>query len=123
VTTPEHQHLWQSVLRQTGRDPTLVGYWLRWHRRAERLKPAELARRLGVGMEGLILLSPCQTPRADRFRADLEVICRRSGADAAALALILRREQALAQWAEGSAPAGPGLAGGRLRRPSARGHR
>ncbi|MCI0465059.1 MAG: hypothetical protein L0Z62_49695 [Gemmataceae bacterium] len=108
MTTPAHKHLWKSVLRQTGRDPTLVGYWLRRHRRTESLKPAELARHLRVGMEGLILLSLCQTPRADQFREDLEVICRRTGTDAAALALILRREQALAQWAEGGAPAAQG---------------
>jgi hypothetical protein len=51
-------------------------------------------------MEGLVLLSLCLTPRTDQFREDLDVICRRTGAAPAALAQILRRHQALANWKE-----------------------
>jgi hypothetical protein len=83
-----------------------VGHWLRRHRRAERLRPIELARKLGLAMDGLVLLSLCRTPREDHFREDLEVICRRTGADATALAQVLRQEQALARWAEQACPPG-----------------
>jgi hypothetical protein len=107
VIPPERKHLWKSVLRETGRDPAFVGHWLRRHRRAERQSPAELARRLGLSMEGLILLSLCRTPRGDAFREDLEVICAYTGADAAALAQVLRQQQTLARWAE-QAPAAEG---------------
>ena len=107
MTTPERKRLWKSVLRQTGRDPARVGHWLRRHRQAERMSPAELARWLGVSLEGLVLLSLCQTPRHDQFREDLEVICRRTGANESALAQILRRQQALARWTE-QAPTGQG---------------
>jgi hypothetical protein len=107
MTPPERKHLWKSVLRQTGRTSALVGYWLRRHRRTEHLRPAQLARKLRVRMEGLVLLSLCRAPREDHFREDLEVICRRTGADEVALAGILRQEQALARWAEAAAePAG-----------------
>jgi hypothetical protein len=58
-------------------------------------------------MEGLVLLSLCETPREDCFREDLEVICRRTGADTTTLANILRQQQALARWAE-EAPASGG---------------
>jgi hypothetical protein len=97
---PERKHLWMSVLRQTGRSSALVGYWLRRHRRTEQLQPAQLARKLRVRMEGLVLLSLCRAPREDHFREDLEVICCRTGADEVTLAGILRQEQALARWAE-----------------------
>jgi hypothetical protein len=83
-----------------------VGYWLLRHRRAERLRLAELARKLGLAMDGLVLLSLCRTPREDHFREDLEVICRRTGADATALAQVLRQEQALARWADQARPPG-----------------
>ncbi len=104
---PERKHLWRSVLRLTGRDPSRVGYWLRRHRRAEGLKPPRQARQLKIDLEGLVLLSLCLTPREDRFREDLAVIGRRSGADEGALAEVLRQQQALARWAE-RPPAGRG---------------
>jgi hypothetical protein len=107
MTAPGPKHLGRSVLRQTGRDPALVGYWLARHRRAERLSPARQARALGMTLEGLMVLSLCRTPREDRFREDLEVICRRSGADPARLASLVRQQQALARWAE-QAPSGRG---------------
>lgn len=104
MTTPERRHLWKSVFRQTARDPTRVGYWLRRQCRTENLRRAELARRLGLPMRGLVLLCLCQTPRDELFREDLEVICRRTGADLPALAQILRQQQVLAQWAEKPPP-------------------
>ena len=67
MTTPDRKHLWKSALRQTGHDPAWVGYWLQRYRRSERLRPVSLARKLGLAMEGLALLSLCRTPREDRF--------------------------------------------------------
>jgi hypothetical protein len=81
-----------------------MGYWLRRHRQTEALTPSQLARRLEVGMEGLALLSLCRTPRDDHFHEDLAVICRRAGAKEAAVAHLLRQEQALAQWAQKAPP-------------------
>ena len=100
MTEPDRRLLWKRVLRQTGRDPSRVGYWLRRQRRAEGLGPAGLARVLGIDVEKLVLLSLCLTPRDDHFREDLGVVCRRTGADPAALALLLRQQQALERWAE-----------------------
>jgi hypothetical protein len=105
MTAPDDPPLWRSVLRQTGRDPAWVGYWLRRYRVHERVGPARLAARLGLDRHGLVLLSLCHTPREEHFRGDLEVICRRTGADEMALAAILRQEQALERWAD--SPAAP----------------
>jgi len=98
VTVPDPKQWWRSVFRRAGRDPGLVGYWLLCHRRHEGLKLARLARRLGLDMEGLVLLSLCRTPREVCFTDDLEVICRRTGAGREALALLLRQEQTLYRW-------------------------
>jgi hypothetical protein len=104
MTEQERRSLWRSVLRQTGRDPAFLGYWLRRHRLSERLTPPHLAGRLGLDLGRLVLLSLCRTPRSEHFRADLTVVCGRTGADAVALARLLRQEQGLARWAEGTAP-------------------
>jgi hypothetical protein len=106
MTARDDQFLCRSVLRQTGRDPVWVGYWLRRHRMHERIGPTRLAARLGLDRHGMALLSLCRTPREDHLREDLEVICRRTGADEVALAGILRQEQALARWAD--SPPQPG---------------
>jgi hypothetical protein len=95
---------WRSVLRLTGRDPQWLGYWLRRHRRTEGLTAGRLAGHLGLSMEGLMLLSLCRTPQDDSFQEDLVVVCRRTGANLAALAQLLRQEQGLAQWAGQSPP-------------------
>jgi hypothetical protein len=101
----ERRLRWRSVLRLTGRDPQWLGYWLRRHRRTEGLTPGRLAARLGLSMEGLMLLSLCRSPRDHYFQEDLAVVCARTGADAAALAQVLRQEQGLARWAGQSPPA------------------
>jgi hypothetical protein len=106
VNTPDRKQLWRSVLRLTGRDPGRVGCWLSRHRRSERLRWADLARRLGVTMGRFVLLALCRTPRDDQFRDDLETICARTGAEAGALARLLRQEQALARWSAGGPAAG-----------------
>jgi hypothetical protein len=100
MTRPDRKMLWKSVLRLTGRDPSRVGYWLRRHRRSEGLRPAALARQLGIGLKKLVLLSLCQAPQERHFREDLAAICRRTGANEEALSRVLRQEQALAHWSE-----------------------
>jgi hypothetical protein len=104
MATPDRKRLWKSVLRQTARDDVWLGYWLRRHRRTEKLTASHLAGLLGLSGEGLVLLSLCQTPREDHFREDLQVICRRTGANEGVLARILRQEQGLARWADTSSP-------------------
>jgi hypothetical protein len=105
MTGHDRRRLWKSVSRQTARDPIWLGYWLRRHRRTEELTPSRLAERLGLGLEGLILLSLCRTPRDDHFPEDLDVVCRRTGAKEAELARLIRQEQGLAHWAKSPPPA------------------
>jgi hypothetical protein len=100
MSTPDRRSLWRSVFRQTGRDPSRVGHWLRRHRRNEGLPPAALARTLGIDLEGLALLSLCDLPREAQFGEDLAVICQRTGASESVLGSILRQERALARWSE-----------------------
>jgi hypothetical protein len=107
MTESRRRSLWKGVLRQTGRDPAWLGYWLKRHRASEGLSPKTLAGRLGLSLEGLVRLSLCQPPRPEHFREDLEVVCRETGADQAALAALLRQQQGLARWAE-QAPASSG---------------
>jgi hypothetical protein len=114
MTASNDEGLWKSVFRRTGRDPLWVGFWLRLHRLHERIGPARLAARLGLDQHGLVLLSLCRAPREDHFRADLEVLCQRTGADEITLARILRQEQARA-LGRGRA-ASWGLVAGRLGR-------
>ena len=105
MATPNRKRLWKSVLLQTAQDAVWLGYWLRRHRSTEKLTASQLAGLLGLSGEGLVLLSLCQTPREDHFREDLQVICRRTGANESELARILRQEQGLARWAESTSPA------------------
>jgi hypothetical protein len=105
MTEPHRRRLWKSVLQQTARDPIWLGYWLRRHRRTENLTPSRLAARLGLSLEGLIVLSLCRTPRDDHFPEDLDVVCRRTGANEMELARLMRQEQGLARWEQSPPPA------------------
>jgi hypothetical protein len=105
MTGKNRRRLWKSVLRQTANDPIWLGHWLRRHRRSEKLPPSRLAERLGLPLEGLIVLSLCRTPRDDHFHEDLDVVCRRTGANEAELARLLRQEQGLARWEKHPPPA------------------
>jgi hypothetical protein len=105
MSIPRDKALWRSVLRQTSRNPVWVGHWLHRQRCRDKLKPVRQAAGLGLGLEGLILLSLCRTPEEGTFADDLHAICERTGADPRGLAPLLRREKALARW-EGKQPAG-----------------
>src|SRR4051812_191729 len=59
MTVPDDEFLWRSVLRQTGRDRSWVGFWLRRYRIHERIGLTRLAARLGLDRHGLALLSLC----------------------------------------------------------------
>jgi hypothetical protein len=95
---PSRKQLWRSVNRETRRDPGWLGYWLNRHRRTENLSPLELAERLRVTLESLLMLSLCRTPREELFRADLAAVCQLTGADEVILARLLRQEQGLERW-------------------------
>ena len=95
-----------AVLRQTAKDPMWIGYWLARHQQTEDLDEQQLAKKLRITLENLVLLCLYRTPRSDHFREDLQVVCRRTGVTEKVLAQILRQEQTLARWAEtGPAPA------------------
>jgi hypothetical protein len=94
----DKQNLNSAVFRVTGDDPAWLGHWIRQFQRSERIEPAEVANQLGIDIDALVLLCLCKTPRQDRFDEDLQVACKRTGADQVALARIIRQEQALTQW-------------------------
>ncbi|HEX8199257.1 MAG TPA: hypothetical protein VF590_02130, partial [Isosphaeraceae bacterium] len=119
--TPEQKAgLRATVLRRTAEDPTWVGFWLARHGRSEGLLPDGLAAALGLSADSLTLLSLCRTPRPGHFAEDLRVICRRTGADEAALALVLRQQQALWQWERAGPTAEAGWLMAASDRPGAR---
>ena len=93
-----------AVFRNTAKDPAWVGYWLARHQQTEDLEEEQLADKLGVPMDDLVLLCLCRTPRADHFGEDLKVICQHTGASEAVLAQILRKEQILHHWTAAGQP-------------------
>src|SRR5207248_1737604 len=52
-----------AVFRNTAKDPAWVGYWLARHQQTEDLEEEQLADKLGVPMDNLVLLCLCRTPR------------------------------------------------------------
>jgi hypothetical protein len=104
----EKASLHAAVARNTGEDPTWMGFWLARHREHERLAEPQLAKKLGVSMDNLVLLRLCRTPRSERFREDVEAICRRTGATERELLGLLRQEQNLYQLKQGGPPSGRG---------------
>jgi hypothetical protein len=65
------------------------------YRAAERIDDGELARRLAIDPQQLDALALCRRPRPDRFAQDVTAIATRFGADAGALAAIVRQVDAL----------------------------
>lgn len=83
-----------AVWRNTTRDPSWVGYWLARHEQTEDIDESQLAAKLGVPMDNLILLCLCRTPRdGNLFKQDLQAICAKTGASEMVLAQLLRQEQ------------------------------
>jgi hypothetical protein len=105
----EKASLQAAVVRNTGADPAWMGFWLARHREHERLDELQLAQKLGISMDNVLLLHLCRTPRSERFREDVEAICRRTGAPERELLDLLRQEQNLYQLKQGGPPSGRGL--------------
>jgi hypothetical protein len=103
MTADEFQSLLASVLRNTGRDPTWIGYWMQRFVESERISPSDLAKQLGTTSEKFALLCLCRTPRPDHFQEDLLVACQRSDALVAEVVRVIRQEQAVIRWQEGTA--------------------
>lgn len=98
MSDPQRRALRRSAFRRSSLAPRWLGYWMTRFRGHEGLSFRELGRWLGVDLPGLVLLSLCRTPQEGTFVEDLDVVCRRSGANRFALANLLRQEQALAGW-------------------------
>jgi hypothetical protein len=106
---PEDKHaLNAAVFRATGEDPTWLGHWIDRFQQGEGIQTAEVADQLGLGVEALVLLCLCKTPRADHFQDDLTVVCQRTGANEDALARIVRQGQALSKWSGRASEAATG---------------
>jgi hypothetical protein len=65
------------------------------YRAVEQIDDVELAYRLTIGTDRLAALSLCLRPRSDCFGQDVAAISRRFGADAGALASVIRQIDAL----------------------------
>jgi hypothetical protein len=107
--TPEQLNsLHAAVFRNTGQDPIWLGYWLKRFVEAEDIAWSGLAQEMGVSRDNLVLLCLCRTPRADHFQEDLRVVCERTGAREEVVARIIRQEQAMMHWREGTPSASTG---------------
>ena len=77
MSPEEKASLHAAVLRNTAQNPAWLGYWLARHQQSEDLDEQQLADKLGIAMDNLVLLCLCRTPRDDQFKADLEAVCQR----------------------------------------------
>lgn len=108
MTPTEKASLHAAVFRNTAKDPAWLGYWMARHQQTEDLDEQQVADKLGIAMDNLVLLCMCRTPRSDHFREDLQVVCQHTGAREVVLANILRQEQNLHHWKESGAPSSQG---------------
>jgi hypothetical protein len=74
-------------------DPFFIGFALAEYARAEGLTDDRLAGQLGCPVGNLTMLRLCRAPRPDPdgFRADVERVAGRFGADAGRLAAVVRQ--------------------------------
>jgi hypothetical protein len=101
--------LYAAVWRNTTRDPSWLGYWLARHQQTEDLDERQLAGKLGVTMDNLVVLCLCRTPRdGNLFKEDLQAICQKTGASANVLAQLLRQEENHLRFARAK-PGTPGF--------------
>ncbi len=100
MTKEQLEGLYAAVYRNTGEDPTWLGYWLKRFIEFEDRTWPDLAQQLGISSENLVLLCLCRTPRLENFQEDLRVVCQRTGAREEVVARIVREEQAMKRWRE-----------------------
>lgn len=84
-----------AVFRNTAQDAAWIGHWLARHQQTENLDEEQLAQKLGIAVDNLVLLCLCRSPRSDHFQEDLRVVCKRTGASEKVLAQVLKQEQTL----------------------------
>ncbi len=100
-----------AIWRNTTRDPSWLGFWLARHEQTEDIDESQLAAKLGVTIENLVMLCLCRTPREDsQFKGDLRVICQKTGASEPVLAQLLRQEQNRFTWSQTKKTGGGWLA-------------
>jgi hypothetical protein len=80
-------------------DSYFLGFALAEYARAEGLNDDQLAAHLGCPLGNLTMLRLCRSPRPDPdgFRADVERVAERFGADPGRLAAVVRQVQAVAR--------------------------
>ena len=94
-----------AVFSKTARDPDWVGYWLARHQQTEDLDEDQLAAKLGMTMDNLVLLCLCRTPRdGAQFKQDVDAICQKTGVDRLVLKNLLRQEKNHLRWAQTPPP-------------------
>jgi hypothetical protein len=100
----------RRLLRRTARAaedrPSFLAATFARYRAIEQIDALELARLLSVAPVRLDELAICLRPRADHFREDVAAVAARFGADAGALAAIVREVDAFDAIAE-AIPANP----------------
>jgi hypothetical protein len=84
-----------DLVAKATRDPFFLGFALAEYARTEGLTDDQLAARLDCPVGNLTMLRLCRAPRtdADGFRADVERIAERFGADAGRFAGVLRQAE------------------------------
>jgi hypothetical protein len=82
-----------AVFAGAAADPAWLGYWLERRRRRTGAGREAVAADLKTDLRGLAMLALCRTPTEENFADDLEAVCRRTGADPAALARLLQAER------------------------------
>lgn len=107
--TPEQlESLHAAVYRNTSQDPMWLGYWIKHYVDSEETAWPDVAQEMGISGDNLALLCLCRTPRPDHFQEDLRVVCERTGAREEVVARIIRQEQAMMHWREGTPSASTG---------------
>src|SRR5262245_59273956 len=91
--------LLRRTVRAAETSPVFLASVFACYRATKGTDDAELARRLGVAAERLDELALCRRPRAELFRQDVAAVATRFGADAGALATVIRQVDALEAFA------------------------
>jgi hypothetical protein len=108
MNSKEKASLWSAVFRNSARDPGWMGFWLTRHREHEKISEEQLARKLDITFENLVLMHLCRTPREDQFQDDIRAICQRTGATEMTVLGLLRQEQNLDRLKKSGLPSSQG---------------
>jgi hypothetical protein len=91
-----------DLVAKAAGDPFFLGFFLAEYAKVERLTDDQLAARLGcpAGSLTMIRLSRAPRPDPDGFRADVERVAERFGAEAARLAAVVRQVEGMIRLRE-----------------------